>query len=127
MTGVFANYAANLHLWSFLLVHGVIELTAICIAGGAGLWLGSAMLLPGRLTRREALVRRGRESVSLIGGTAVMLVVAGIIEGFVSPSGLPASVKLAFAGLTAVGMVVYLAFAGRDESARLAAEAAAER
>ncbi|HYH82714.1 MAG TPA: stage II sporulation protein M [Longimicrobium sp.] len=127
VTGVFANYAANLHLWSFLLVHGVIELTAICIAGGAGLWLGSAMLLPGRLTRREALVRRGRESVSLIGGTAVMLVVAGIIEGFVSPSGLPASVKLGFAGLTAVGMVVYLAFAGRDESARLAAEAAAER
>jgi len=127
VTGVFANYDANLHLWSFLLVHGVIELTAICVAGGAGLWLGSAMLLPGRLTRREALVRRGRESVSLIGGTAVMLVVAGIIEGFISPSSLPAEVKLAAAALLGVGLVLYLALAGRDESARLAAAAAAER
>jgi uncharacterized membrane protein SpoIIM required for sporulation len=127
VTGVFANYDANLHLWSFLLGHGVIELTAICIAGGAGLWLGSAMLLPGRLTRGEALVRRGRESVSLIGGTAVMLVLAGIIEGFVSPSALPARVKLVLAALLGTGMVLYLALAGRDEAARLAAEAAAER
>jgi uncharacterized membrane protein SpoIIM required for sporulation/uncharacterized RDD family membrane protein YckC len=127
VTGVFANYEASLHLWSFLLVHGVIELTAICIAGGAGLWLGSAFVVPGRLTRREALVRRGRESVSLIGGVAVMLVIAGIVEGFISPAEIPAGVKLAIAALLAVGLVVYLALAGRDEQARLAARAAAER
>lgn len=127
VTGVFANYDANLHLWSFLLGHGVIELTAVCIAGGAGLWLGSAILLPGRRTRGEVLVRRGRESVSLIGGTAVMLVLAGIIEGFISPSALPAQVKLVLAALLGMGMVLYLAFAGRDEAARLAAEASAER
>ncbi|HEU4556985.1 MAG TPA: stage II sporulation protein M, partial [Longimicrobium sp.] len=82
VTGVFANYQANVFLWSFLLVHGVIELTAVCIAGGAGLWMGSGMLLPGRRTRREVLVTRGREAVSLIGGTALMLVMAGMIEGF---------------------------------------------
>ncbi len=127
VTGVFANYDANLQLWSFLLVHGVIELTAICIAGGAGLWLGSAFLLPGRLTRGQALVRRGRESVSLIGGTAVMLFVAGIIEGFVSPSDLPAEAKLVLAAMLGAAMVAWLALAGRDEAARLSAEAAAER
>ncbi|HET7232626.1 MAG TPA: stage II sporulation protein M [Longimicrobium sp.] len=127
VTGVFANYGANLYLWSFLLVHGGIELTAICIAGGAGLWLGSAMLMPGRLTRREALVRHAREAVSLIGGVAVMLVVAGIFEGCVSPSGLPAEVKLAIAAVLAAGLALYLAFAGRDEAGRMAAEATAER
>ncbi|HEU4557091.1 MAG TPA: hypothetical protein VFS20_04550, partial [Longimicrobium sp.] len=61
------------------------------------------------------------------GGVAIMLVAAGILEGFISPSGLPAEVKLAFAMLLAVGLVVYLALAGRDEYARRTAEAAAER
>jgi uncharacterized membrane protein SpoIIM required for sporulation len=127
VAAVFANYGANLQLWSFILPHGVIELTAICIAGGAGLWLGSALLLPGRITRREALVVRGRESVSLIGGTAMMLVVAGTIEGFISPSDLPREVKLTLAALFALLLVVYLAFAGRDEAGRRAAAAAAVR
>jgi uncharacterized membrane protein SpoIIM required for sporulation len=127
VAAVFANYGANLQLWSFILPHGVIELTAICIAGGAGLWLGSAFVLPGRVTRREALVVRGREAVSLIGGTAVMLVVAGTIEGFISPSDLPREVKLALAVLFALLLVAYLAFAGRDEPARKAAAAAALR
>lgn len=127
VAAVFANYGVNMQLWSFILPHGVIELTAICIAGGAGLWLGSALLLPGRQTRREALVVRGREAVSLIGGTAMMLVVAGIIEGFVSPSDLPREVKLGFAALFAALLVAYLAFAGRDEEARKAAAAAAQR
>ncbi|HEX8242469.1 MAG TPA: stage II sporulation protein M, partial [Longimicrobium sp.] len=127
VAAVFANFGANLHLWSFVLPHGIIELTAICIAGGAGLWLGSAVLLPGRTTRREALVVRGREAVSLIGGTAVMLVVAGTIEGFISPSHLPREVKLALAALFAVMLVFYLLFAGRDEQARKAAEAAGQR
>ncbi|HEX8905249.1 MAG TPA: stage II sporulation protein M, partial [Longimicrobiaceae bacterium] len=125
--GVFANFGASLHLWSFVLPHGIIELTAICIAGGAGLWLGSAFILPGRLTRREALVVRGREAVSLIGGTGAMLVVAGVIEGFISPSDLPREVKLAFAALFALGLVLYLALAGRGEQARRDAEAAAGR
>lgn len=127
VAAVFANYGANLHLWSFVLPHGIIELTAICIAGGGGLWLGSAFLLPGRMTRREALVVRGREAVSLVGGTAVMLVVAGTIEGFISPSELPSGVKLAVAALTLVLLVMYLGFAGRGEEARRAAAEVALR
>jgi uncharacterized membrane protein SpoIIM required for sporulation len=127
VAAVFANYGVNMQLWSFILPHGVIELTAICIAGGAGLWLGSALLLPGRITRREALVVRGREAVSLIGGTAAMLVVAGMIEGFISPSDLPREVKLTLAALFALLLVAYLALAGRDEHARKAAASAALR
>lgn len=127
VAGAFANEGQSLHLWTFVLPHGVIELTAICIAGGAGLWMGSALLLPGRRTRREALVTRGREAVSLIGGTALMLVVAGTIEGFISPSELPREIKLSLATLFALAMVAYFAFAGRNEEAQEAAEHAGDR
>jgi uncharacterized membrane protein SpoIIM required for sporulation/uncharacterized RDD family membrane protein YckC len=125
--GAFANHGQSLHLWTFVLPHGVIELTAICIAGGAGLWMGSAFLLPGRRTRREVLVTRGREAVSLIGGTALMLAVAGMIEGFISPSQLPREVKLGLASLFALVMVSYFAFAGRGTEHVEAAEHAGER
>lgn len=126
-TGAFSNAGQSLHVWTFMLPHGVIELTAICIAGGSGLWLGSAILLPGRRTRREVLGTRGREAVSMIGGTALMLVVAGLIEGFVSPSALPREIKLAFAAVAAMATVVYFAFAGHGEEHREAAEHAGDR
>ncbi|HEX6373677.1 MAG TPA: stage II sporulation protein M [Longimicrobium sp.] len=127
VAAAFANQGQSLHLWTFVLPHGVIELTAICIAGGAGLWLGSGMLLPGRRTRREMLVVRGREAVSLIGGTALMLVVAGTIEGFISPSELPREIKLGFAAVAALAMVAYFAFAGRAAEHVEAAEHAGDR
>lgn len=113
VAGLFSAHGLSLYLWTFVLPHGVIELTAITIAGGAGLWLGSALLLPGRLTRREALERRGRDAVSLIGGTTLLLLAAGIIEGFISPSLLPREVKLALAGLFALALAAYLLGAGR--------------
>jgi uncharacterized membrane protein SpoIIM required for sporulation len=125
--GVFANQGQSLHVFTFVLPHGVIELTAICIAGGAGLWMGSALLLPGRRTRREVLVTRGREAVSLIGGTAMMLVCAGVIEGFISPSQLPREIKFGFAALFALVMVAYFVLAGRDSASATDAEAAGVR
>jgi uncharacterized membrane protein SpoIIM required for sporulation len=127
VAAMFANVGQSLHLWTFVLPHGGIELTAICIAGGAGLWMGSAILLPGRRTRREVLVTRGREAVALILGTAVMLVIAGMIEGFISPSGLPRAVKLVLAACFASAMVAYFLFAGRNAEALAAAERAGER
>lgn len=124
VAGLFANHGASLHLWTFVLPHGVIELTAICIAGGAGFWLASAILLPGRRTRREMLVVRGREAVSLLGGVVMLLVVAGVIEGFISPSELPRALKLSFAALFAALLVAYLALAGRGEEGRRQVEEA---
>ncbi|HEX7118621.1 MAG TPA: stage II sporulation protein M [Longimicrobiales bacterium] len=127
VAAAFANEGASLHLWTFVLPHGIIELTAICIAGGAGLWLGSALVLPGRRTRREMLALRGREAVSLLGGTAMLLGVAGMIEGFISPAPIPRALKLAFAAVFALLLTVYLLAAGRDEAARRRARAAGER
>jgi uncharacterized membrane protein SpoIIM required for sporulation/uncharacterized RDD family membrane protein YckC len=114
VAGLFRAEGADLHLWSFVAPHGVIELTAICIAGGAGLWMGSAILVPGRRRRRDALVIRAREAVSLLAGTVVLLVVAGLIEGFISPSTLPDGMKLGFGAVTALLLFPYLALAGRE-------------
>jgi uncharacterized membrane protein SpoIIM required for sporulation len=114
VAGLFQAEGLSVYLWSFVLPHGILELTAICIAGGAGLLLGSAFLVPGRRTRRDALVDRGRDAVMLLGGTVVMLILAGLIEGFISPSALPSAVKLAFGVLMAFVMSSYLMLSGRD-------------
>jgi uncharacterized membrane protein SpoIIM required for sporulation/uncharacterized RDD family membrane protein YckC len=127
VAGAFANEGQSLQLWTFVLPHGVIELTAICIAGGGGLWLGSAILMPGRRTRRAALVARGREAVSLLGGTAIMLAIAALIESFISPSQLPREVKLTLAAIFALAMVSYFAFAGHRQEDVEAAAAFGER
>jgi len=110
-------------VWVF--PHGFVELTAICIAGGAGFGLGSALLMPGRRTRAEALMERGRAFLSLIAGTSLMLVVAGLIEGFYSPLEIPAVAKFMFGGATAVLLVLYFGFAGRAPAQRGAAVTAA--
>jgi uncharacterized membrane protein SpoIIM required for sporulation/uncharacterized RDD family membrane protein YckC len=120
VAAAFANQGQSLHLWTFVLPHGIIELMAIAIAGGAGLWLGSALWMPGRRTRREALTMRGREAVGLIAGTTLLLIVAGMIEGFVSPAAIPRAVKLGFALLTAVLLALYLLSGGRATTDRAA-------
>lgn len=72
----------GLDLFGWLSIHGVTELSAICIACGGGLQLGSALLFPGRLSRAEALREAGRNAVKLALVAAVMLFVAALLEGF---------------------------------------------
>jgi uncharacterized membrane protein SpoIIM required for sporulation len=92
----------------FMAGHGVLELSAIFISGGAGLLLGSALIAPGDLTRGEALVRNGRRAVVLMLGCAAMLVVAGLIEGFVSPATIDPTWKLGVSITSAVLLGLYL-------------------
>ena len=92
-------------IWSFISPHGYLELTCIVIAGAAGLMLGDALLRPGLWLRREALARASRQAVELVVGAAPVLVAAGLIEGFVSPSELPVAAKLTFG--PAAGAVLY--------------------
>ncbi len=98
----------SLPLWSFVAAHGVLELPAIFIAGGAGLGIAKGLLFPGSLPRRESLVRAGAQSVRLVLGTIPMLLVAGVVEGFVSPTDLRAPLKFLLAGALAVLLVLYL-------------------
>lgn len=99
-------------LVTFMAAHGVVELSCIFIAGGAGLLIGSAILMPGDLTRADALRTRGMEAVRLMIGVALLLVVAGIIEGFVSPAPIDPRIKYSVAAITGVALYSYLLFVG---------------
>jgi uncharacterized membrane protein SpoIIM required for sporulation len=101
-------------LVTFMAAHGVVELSCIFIAGGAGLLIGSAILMPGDLTRADALRTRGMEAVRLMIGVALLLVVAGIIEGFVSPAPIDPRIKYSVAAITGVALYAYLLFVGHD-------------
>ena len=100
-------------LWSFVAPHGVLELPAIFIAGGAGFRIAAGLLFPGFLPRGESLSRAGVEAVRLLLGTIPMLVVAGVIEAFVSPTGLAVSLKFALAAALFTLLFVFL-FVKRD-------------
>jgi uncharacterized membrane protein SpoIIM required for sporulation len=98
----------SVQLWSFVAPHGVLELPAIFIAGGAGLRIAQGLLFPGILPRRESLAQAGLEAVQLLLGTIPILIIAGLIEAFVSPTGLPVPLKFSMAGALFVLLAVYL-------------------
>jgi uncharacterized membrane protein SpoIIM required for sporulation len=100
-------------LVTFMVGHGVIELSCIFIAGGAGLLIGSALVIPGDLSRADALKSRGKDAVRLMMGVAVLLVVAGIIEGFISPAPINPKIKFGIGALTGLALYTYLLLAGR--------------
>lgn len=105
-----------LRFWSLILPHGIIELMAIFISGGAGLLMGASIIAPGNLRRSDAIKMAAGNAVRLFAVAVVLFVVAGLIEGFVTPSALPQWSKLAFAGLTAVALSAYLGLAGRKDA-----------
>ena len=102
--------------WSLILPHGVIELMAIFICGGAGLLMGAAIVAPGNRRRVDSMRIASREALKLFAGAVVMFVIAGIIEGFITPAPLPEWSKMVFAGLTAVGLIAYLGLAAAKKT-----------
>ena len=101
-------------LASFVVGHGVIELSCIFFCGGAGMMIGYAMIDPSDLTRAQALKKKGIEAAKIVIGCACFLVVAGTIEGFLSPSALPPGVKIATGVFSGVVMYSYLILVGRS-------------
>ena len=103
MLGVIAaachQYGMSVALWSFVAAHGSLELPSILIAGGAGLRLGYAMLFPGALRWRESVARGGIEATRLVSGIIPLLIIAGCLEGFFSPSQAPVWLKFTVGGL----------------------------
>lgn len=98
----------SLKLWSFVTPHGVLELPAIFIAGGAGLKIAQGLLFPGVLPRKDSLALAGREGGMLVVGVVPLLVTAGVIEAFVSPTGLELGFKFGFAAGLFTLLCVYL-------------------
>lgn len=101
-------------LWRFIVGHGAFELTAIWIAGGAGLQLGLRLVAPGRLRRMDALLEGGRRGALLAAGVFLMLVAAAFIEAFWSSIGwMPAWIKYAVAAVLWTVVHAWLLLGGR--------------
>jgi uncharacterized membrane protein SpoIIM required for sporulation len=101
-------YGLDGKLLAFMSPHGYLELTVIFIAGGAGLRVAWGFIHPGLLGRRDALVQAGREAVLLLIGALPILLVAGLIEGFVSPSDLPGVLKHGIGLGTGIALHLFL-------------------
>ena len=104
-----------LQLWSFVAPHGVLELPAIFISAGAGLEIARGLLFPGFLPRRQSLAQAGGRGARLLLGTIPMLVVAGVIEGFFSPSGAPIKMKFLLAAALFAALLSYLFLVSRSQ------------
>ncbi len=113
IAGAAQSYGLSLGLWSFIAAHGVLELSVIFISGGCGLQLGWAIVHPGLEQRGEAIIRAGRRALILILGAVPLLVVAGTLEGFLSPTHAPALLKLLTGLTTGVLLYTYLFRVGR--------------
>lgn len=100
-------------LGSFVIGHGVIEISTVFFCSGAGMMIGYALIDPGDMTRMAALKKKGIEAVKIVIGAACFLVVAGLIEGFISPSTLPAGFKVAIGVTSGILLYSYLFLVGR--------------
>jgi uncharacterized membrane protein SpoIIM required for sporulation len=87
------HYGMSLSLWSFVAAHGSLELPSIIIAGAAGLRLGHSMLFPAGYRWKDSVARGGIEATRLVSGIIPLLVIAGCLEGFFSPSQAPVWLK----------------------------------
>ncbi len=106
--GHFVNVGLGAYLAEFIIGHGVLELSAIWIAGGAGFMLGRTLVAPGELTRADALVLAGRRAIRMLGMSVACLLVAGLIEGLVSASSAPWTGRLLVTGASILFLAGYL-------------------
>ncbi|GAA4988540.1 stage II sporulation protein M [Actinopolymorpha pittospori] len=106
-----ANDRADV-FFGLIMPHGLLEITAVLVAGGAGLRLGWTVVSPGPRTRLRALAETGRETVGMALGLAVVLLVSGVIEAFVTPSGLPTWSRIGIGVLAEVAFLSYALLLG---------------
>jgi len=115
LTGLTSFHGIGFELWTFVIGHGVIELSVIFMAGGSGLMLGWAILRPGLLRRRDALTEAARKAVYLLLGAVPWLLVAGSIEGFISPNeNIAVPIKWTVGIVSGILFYSYLLLAGRE-------------
>lgn len=119
LAGSFTKAGGSLFFWSMILPHGSLELPAIILAGASGLVLARALVSPGDLPRSAALKAASPGAVRLVLGALPLFVIAGIIEGFFTPSPVDPALKLAFGVLMMLALAAYLALPGRGERTAL--------
>jgi uncharacterized membrane protein SpoIIM required for sporulation len=102
------------HFWGLILPHGLLELTAVFVAGGVGLRLFWSWIEPGQLSRAQSLAREGRTAGTVALGLVAVLAVSGVIEGFVTPSPLPTWARVGIGVLAELAFFAYVFVLGRN-------------
>jgi uncharacterized membrane protein SpoIIM required for sporulation len=102
------QHGMSVDLWSFVAPHGSLELPSIILAGGAGLRLAQGVLFPGLYRRRDSVALAGVEATRLVAGIIPLLVIAGTLEGFFSPSAAPFWLKFSVGGSLFTLLLVWL-------------------
>lgn len=105
MAAVMHRAGEGAQFWGLILPHGLLEISAIVVAGAAGLRLSWALVAPGDQTRAAAFREAGLRAVVIVMGLALCFVAAGFIEGFVTPSGLPTALRIGV-GVAALSLFV---------------------
>ncbi|MFC6011689.1 stage II sporulation protein M [Nocardia lasii] len=123
--GLMADAGRLDSFFGFILPHGTLELTALFVAGGVGLKLGWTLVDPGRRSRAAAMATQGRATATVALGLVGVLLVCGLLEGFITPSSLPAPVRIAFGFAAEALFLVYVFGIGRRVANEQDADAAA--
>ncbi|MCJ8006438.1 stage II sporulation protein M [Lederbergia wuyishanensis] len=108
LAALFWHYGKSYDFWAYIVPHGMIELTAIFIAGGAGLLMGYKLWVPGDFSRGFHLKHQAKRSVQLLLGTIPLFIIAGIIEGFITPAAISLEAKYIVAIITVFGLILYM-------------------
>jgi uncharacterized membrane protein SpoIIM required for sporulation len=122
--GLTQAYGVSGGLFGFVIGHGILELSIVIAQGAGGLMMGWALISPGNRKRTDALVIATRRAFTLLLGLAPLLVIAGTIEGNISPSNAPFSAKLMIGLTTGLLLYTYLIFAGRQPHRRASEQGA---
>lgn len=109
LAALYVHKGGSLIFWSLILPHGILELFAIFVCGGAGIIIGYSIINPGKYSRKDSFIIRGKDSIKLLLGTIPIFIIAGIIEGYFTPSAFfPEIAKLIFAFITLLLLIIYL-------------------
>lgn len=116
--GMFIAAAQQPKFWGLIIPHGLLELTAVFVAGAAGLRLGWTLIDPGDRRRADALTQEGRRAMAIVLGLVVVFSVAGLIEGFVTGSPMPTWARVSIGVAVEVAFLAYVVIRGRAAAAR---------
>ncbi len=111
--GIFAAVGKQDVFYSYILPHGLMELTAVFIASAAGLRIFWAMVSPGSRTRGRAVADEGRSLITVALGLVLVLFISGLVEGFVTPSALPVWAKISIGAAVLAAYWIYVLVWGR--------------
>lgn len=113
--GLYTMKGLSVELASWILPHGVTEILALLVCGGAGFYIAESIIFPGELTRRENLIRRSRTAGVVVLGSIFMFMLAGLIEGIFRQTVTSMPHRFALAGFTAAFWAFYFGLYGRHK------------